>query len=502
MGKILTLRLSQKMELAWLLAAMLGLLAMAAFYSSYLVPWTDEVQFTDPAFSLYFGQGFTSSAWPYQRPDEFFIGNAPLFSFLLYLWMLLAGTDTLVLHAINWLLASGATILVWLAWRRISPEIGSFVRVAILLTMLSGYGIAFGYFNLRYDTLGFFLFGLVFYASTLHGRMREAWLAVSGFLILLAGFHLAIATFLAITGFILLCRQPLRRWQSLILGMAAGGIFWLSLVAWHGLLKKFFVVTFGSQHVLTGQLGQLVLQGDKIGIGRFLHPVSIYVQDLSLLTMMACFLAGYFLLVRSKCQPILSADTWRMFVIAALLVPIGLYVIGKFPVYYTWIAYVPCCLLCGQVWQALIEKTGEKLALGLLVFCIVAISLGYVRNVVEIVQKDDPKIDRILAQVTPWLHKDDWVYSSFALYFISRPEVNRVFVSSYGHTGLVPGVPEKNRLSVVLVRQEEFEQTMQLLGGEWQIMQSFQVAESVASSGVLLLARRKTAAMGDHPELQ
>src|SRR5436309_406192 len=50
------------------------------------VIWQDEVMFADPAVNLYFGHGFTTSAW-YQHRDTFFGGNSPLYSMTLYPWI-------------------------------------------------------------------------------------------------------------------------------------------------------------------------------------------------------------------------------------------------------------------------------------------------------------------------------------------------------------------------------------------------------------------------------
>ena len=54
------------------------------------VIWQDEVMFTDPAANLYFGQGFTTSAW-FQSRDTLFAGNSPLYSLCLYPWIRVFG---------------------------------------------------------------------------------------------------------------------------------------------------------------------------------------------------------------------------------------------------------------------------------------------------------------------------------------------------------------------------------------------------------------------------
>lgn len=484
------IRLPYKKELILLVVLMLAMMSVAAYCTPHLVAWTDEVQFADPAFSLYLGQGFTSSAWPYQRSDEFFIGNAPLFSLLLSIWMDIVGTDIFALHALNWGLAVVGAGLVWFAWVRINSEISPLVRVPIILTLLAGNGITFSYFSLRYDVLGFALLALAFYASTMRGRIREYLLALSGFLVFLAGFHLVVAVSMAISGFVFLCRNTFRQWLSLIVGMVGGGVFWLAIVAWHGLFKKFFLVTFGSQHVISGQLGQLVMQGDRGLIEKLHSPLKIYSEDPSLLIMMACFLVGYFLVTKMPGTIRSDSYTGRVFLILTLLMPLGLFLIGKFPIYYTWLAYIPCCLLCGEIWHSLIKARGKFFAVGLLSFCVVSASLGYLRIVDASLGKDSQDYYVTAPGLKTWLRKDDWVYSSFSAYFAVRPYVERVIVPTYGKTHFVPGIPEKDRISVVLVPNEEFNQTVLMLGGKWQQVTTMQKPARPLKLGDLVLARR------------
>lgn len=459
--------LSRKTEWVWLTVLLLGMTAIAGYCAPYLVGWIDEVQFADPAYSLYLNQGFTSSAWPYQRPDEFFIGNAPLFSFMLSMWMHIVGTDIVALHAMNWGLAAIGVGLVWMAWVRVHPEISTFVRILIVFTLFTGYGMTFSYFSLRYDILGFALLALVFYSSTLHGRLREYLLGVSGFLTILAGFHLVVAVCIAIAGLVLLCRNTVKQWLSLFSGIVAGGMVWLAIVASQGLLKKFFLVTFGSQHVISGQLGQFVNQGDRGLLHKLQRPLQIYSEDPSLLIMMLCFVVGYVLIAKVPDALRAVSVSGRLFLILTLLMPLGLFVIGKFPVYYTWLAFVPCCLLCGEIWDALIKARGKVFALGLVAFCVVSVGVGTVSIVNTLLTKSSRADVLTSPEFKTQLRRDDWAYASFAAYFAIRPWVERVVVPTYGQTIFVPGIPEKDRISVVLVSREEFAKTIAMLGGTW-----------------------------------
>src|SRR5215471_14715245 len=67
------------------------LLFNLATASRYPFVWTDEVMYADPAVNLYLGHGFTSTAWYAQPSNEFWAGNVPLHSTLLFLWLKIFG---------------------------------------------------------------------------------------------------------------------------------------------------------------------------------------------------------------------------------------------------------------------------------------------------------------------------------------------------------------------------------------------------------------------------
>src|SRR2546422_11523965 len=76
--------------------------------------WIDEVMYSDPAVNLYLGNGFTSSAWYAQPSTEFWAGNVPLHTLLLYLWLKLFGFSILSVRSLNCVYM---TACCWLLWR-------------------------------------------------------------------------------------------------------------------------------------------------------------------------------------------------------------------------------------------------------------------------------------------------------------------------------------------------------------------------------------------------
>src|SRR5689334_18193604 len=92
-----------KREIWCVILFLLGfLLVNLATSARYPYVWIDEVMYSDPAVNLYLGNGFTSTAWYAQPSNEFWAGNVPLHSALLYLWMKTFGFSIVAVRSINY----------------------------------------------------------------------------------------------------------------------------------------------------------------------------------------------------------------------------------------------------------------------------------------------------------------------------------------------------------------------------------------------------------------
>src|ERR1700712_2225592 len=124
------------------------------------LPWSDEVQLADPAANLFFNGHFTSSVWPYQTPDQYFVGNAPLFSAILGVWFKMFGFGALQARSLCWffgLVGVCAGILVVVQERILSLRLAPFLVALFLM----GGGFAISVWSARYDSLGFALVALL-----------------------------------------------------------------------------------------------------------------------------------------------------------------------------------------------------------------------------------------------------------------------------------------------------------------------------------------------------
>lgn len=152
----------------WVVAGFFSLNALT--YDWYTSVWMDEVLFVDPAANLYFGHGFTSTTSPLQQFGEFWLGNTPLYSLLIYGWFKAFGFGIFQVRVLDYLLWSGAVGFLCLAVQR-----SKLIRHPMLVAMLAalmfiGDGVVFSYRSARYDSAIVLVAAACFWAFTLERR--------------------------------------------------------------------------------------------------------------------------------------------------------------------------------------------------------------------------------------------------------------------------------------------------------------------------------------------
>lgn len=461
--------------------AVLALLAAPVAFFAWTIgnyfAWGDEAQFVDPAASAHFGQGFTSMAWPYQNSSEFFAGNAPGYSLLLIPWIAAIGFGLDSVRCLNLPLALLAGLMLWYGLRNVAPALDRRLKALALGVCFLGAGVQYSLGSARYDLLGLCVVaGAFLLFSRPVDRTRNIGLVVAGVGVFYAGFHLVAGALILLA---LLNLQDRRRYLApsvaLSVGILVGLASWLAVMAMHGLASKFFVMLFGSQHTLTGQLGKLVLQHDS---GGMLNKVRTFrllaTQDPSLLVvalLLFVLLAWYW---RGRTA---SADAHNddpdkpiawLVVDFVVVLPLALFALGKFPIYYSWVAYVPATMLM-TVWCSRLDARGIRWAKPA---CAAVLALATALGVYDrISHRDitpgDPTYANFQAWVRGELTADDMVYADHEAYFAARAVARRVLGPTYGQTVLVPGVPERDGVTALVVQAAHREQVEALIGGRW-----------------------------------
>jgi hypothetical protein len=131
----------------------LGFLSLnLATYDWYPSVWNDEAFYSDPAANLYFGNGFTSTA-SMQPRGEYWVGNSPLYPFLLFAWFKLAGFGIFQDRMLGYLLWSAGVALLCLMVQRARLIRGPAALAVLAGLLFSGYAVVFNYRSGRYDPL-------------------------------------------------------------------------------------------------------------------------------------------------------------------------------------------------------------------------------------------------------------------------------------------------------------------------------------------------------------
>jgi hypothetical protein len=444
--------------------------------------WGDEVQFVDPAAGAHFGQGFTSTAWPYQTGREFFAGNAPGYSLLLVPWF---AAFAFGLEAARWFnvpLAAIATALLFVGLDRVERRMPAGVIGLAVGASLLGAGMLVSAGSARYDMLCLLAAAWVFERFTAaEGRGRRIGLVAAGALVFYAGFHLAAAVVVMLG---LLAMHDRRRFLApgahVVAGIVAGLASWLVVLATKGLLVKFFVMLLGSQHTISGQMAKLVLQGDKgvLTKGQALLGLPLLDPSLSIFALLAAAL-----IVAGRRPLAVRADgdagasdrllRWIAFDVAFVL-PVALLLIGKFPVYYSWMAYVPAVMVTAVAatrWQ----REGRRWPLPAFVFAALAasvIGLAHRASHADVRPGDDSGA-HFDAWVRAALQPGELVYADHEAYFAARGIASRVIAPTYGQSALVPGIPERDQIAAIVVQRANVARVKSLLGGSWRESAAF-----------------------------
>jgi hypothetical protein len=437
-------------ERPWLEAQVLTLMLVIFFglnlatSSRFPLPWQDEDMFVDVAANYAAGRGFTSSVYMCGDPviGHFWSCNAPMFPFVLGGWIKVFGFDIAPVRSLNYILISMAVLVLWFAMRRLALIRSAAGRLLFAGLLLTGYGMGFIYRSARYDCLGMLLLSLVVLAYSIASkRMRIVAIALLGVLLPFAGIQLILFSVVLSALLLVFLRQRVF-WEIFALGsgIAVGLGSLLLLFYGNGVLPNFFSSVFGERSgrfqyvakdpsfvLLAGVCLVLVLERVMRRTFRFLSPMGVG---------FAC----------------------------GVLIPVCMLVLGKFPIYYTWMAYVPLAIaaaagISDRSFQS--SRLVRSLsACGLVLACLIGLPVEVASAVYYWNDRDCSRIDTLVQQN---LKPGDWVYTQYAGYFAVKKVTPNVFIP------FEIARPYRDRITVLLVSPDDYNvYAHAIVGGEWQ----------------------------------
>jgi hypothetical protein len=412
----------------------------------------DEVMYADPAANLYFHGRFTSTAWYTPGGEDGWAGNVPLHPLLLWLWLCVFGFSVTAVRSMNFVLLAVAVGMLWWQSARRQWIRWSQARLALVLLLFSGFGLTFAYRSGRPDMIVLLLASLAFIAATAGLRWSPQLLAALCALIPFAGLQgipfVIFATAVVLAAF---RPRPLRLASAAVGGLILGFCVLLGLYAATGLLDQFLQSVRG--HTVAGRSPPQTMADLWRAYAR---P-----------SLVACWLvAGYGLVRRRKD---VAPDHWArsvLLLLGVVLCPALMQLAGKFPIYYTWMSYVPSAMLAIAVlessWPAWSRL--EKCSSALLLSAAVALGLP-ARLFVTALEWDlrDPGV--VETALSDEARRSDHVVSAWQAYYYLKPRVAKLYLRAE-----LLRADQAERVSLVIGDQELLQEVRRRGGGEWRRM--------------------------------
>ncbi len=424
----------------------LFLIVNLATSSRFPTVWLDEVAYTDPAANLYFGNGFTSSAWltGIQTKDEFWAGNMPLYPVILYHWIQLFGFGPVAVRSLSYVLMTASGLMLWLSAIKLNLVTSAWSRITLVLLILLGYGMGWNYRTGRPDSLTICLCA----AAVLVYSIQPIWLRCCLLLCLGVFFSISGPQLLVYTAMlcclllIFLGKSFLKESVSLAIGLILGITFIYILYSTNEVGNDFILNMKAAKAITAGSIPK-----DPSLLMLLISATAITIYQIKI---------GNFRL-RS---PLLFGLT------AGVCIPIGMKILGRFPTYYTWMAYIPLAVgVCSAMskWRFNFKNPMKLLVLGsLLLTCSVGLPLQLASAAYYWNDRDYAKVESL---VESNVRESDWVYCAHGAYYAAKKKASVVIVVSYSSKLLTP--QDKEKISVLIIRPDQFERVANMLGGQW-----------------------------------
>jgi hypothetical protein len=318
------------------LALFLGFNLVTAPYSP--DPWLDEVSYGEPAANLAAQGHLISDAWG-TRGHPVWTGNVPLYQLLLAGLIKVFGFSCRTVRGGDMAYYTLSVFLIYQIVRRYELIQKTRFRLLLVGVLLAGTGLVALYRNGRYDALGTLL--VVFWIGcALQSRKKPVW-HIGAFLaaMLMPAASLNIAPLLVLCGLAALC---LWRWKAFS-ALAVAGVGGLTGIA----LLQAAYTHYGVHHIfheVMASAGGRNLAADFIQ-SVFKNPS--YVAGMA----GGCLLV--FLLKRADSPKEMDCNkrvAVALFAVA-LVLPWFMALVGKYHIYYTWMAIIPASVCAFMVME-------------------------------------------------------------------------------------------------------------------------------------------------------
>ena len=452
----------EKREL--LLALMISLVLLVIDFGSvslYPTVWCDEVSFGEPAINLAREGQFVTSVWPMQTAGTFWTANTPLYPLILSEWIHCFGQSLLALRSLNYVLISVACLGVWLLTCSFQLSNHRASRLLLLPLIHLAYGVSFAYRCNRPDMLGLII--LILYVASLRihrTTLRNILLATCGIAAVWTGPQLGILIGIgASLAWIL-------RWIrfSDVTATAVGGI--MGVVA--------FVFVLHINHAIPNFMASVAL-GRTGGTGivhssatKAWQTILSYTGDYSLIPLLAASayltISGWKLFSGQTRKQVGFLWFWVM------LVPALLNTTSKYGYYYSYMVYIPACLLLLLTSDRIrqVEPSAKWRSRYLVYAAAAAITIGLpTRLIIAKTYINASSRAVITNEMQRHIHHDDIALVENAVFFEAKAVTHQIFGEFYFRFGKITD-SEKSTVNVLVIYPKDFDRYTTQIGGNWE----------------------------------
>ncbi len=447
-----TVSRSETVVVVIILFAFLLIGLVQVFRLTSVSPWQDQIMFIDPAANLYFGNGFTSSAWFAQTKDKFWAGYPSLYSFLLYLWMQLFGFGIYTARSFNCVLIATCAVMLWQAvirLRLISSANNRLILITLLLLQL-------GYTNNAEQGRPDVLMASLALLALLAYSVQVAWLrylSLSGVCILFPFGGLALSAYTVVLCVLLLIylrKLFLKEFIAIILGLFVGFLCTYTLYSANGVWDDFITSIINNPTI------SAFSQRDKIG--------GIFGNRILQVLVISCFALVIHKVLKGKFKWVSVLS----FGLAAIFwIPLGMRLAGAFQFGYSWMVVVPLavciCFSFDKLLKTTLDRRLSSQILGILIVLFL-ISSPYLNFIDLVLNWNSSNYFRVEAFVQENISSGEWVLSDPISYFAAKKGGKTVIYKPY--LRVIPP-QEKEKVSALIVRPQDSSLLQVELGGKW-----------------------------------
>jgi hypothetical protein len=441
----------------WVVVALALYAAITFFTACRLpIPWNDEVMYADPAVNLVLGKGFRSSAWYAQDAQGFWAGNVPLYALALSVWLKIWGISSFIVRSLSYLLYFGAVGCFWLAVKRAGLLKRPALSGLFMALLLCGYGVNFSFRSARPDALNVLLAAAVVLTSTYEKRaLRYPALIVLGALSSAAGLQLVVFLFLiGLLAILFFGKRMIGDALFFVCGAMVGLCLLYIVYSSQGVWNSFVASTIGAHSSAGTQSVWTKLRDSHIQLGGLM-------RDYSLLVLLG--VAGYLGWRSATRKAIVLRSNFVFCACAATLVPLCMFAIGVFPIYYSWMAYFPLCLCVTAELERQLPDAPKISTVLVTSCCLLTACLGMpLLTLVAALDWHDRDPSRVEALVKECVTSRDVVWCAPEAYYPTKKRASVVFCAAYKLA-----TPERNRVSLVIGPPSIAQELSGRFGGNW-----------------------------------